>query len=156
MFSLIQQLSKELARSAFSSANLSAVVDNAAAAAGNATTPLNPQTIQNLKNFNFQASDFIYIWRFIASFSVARDWIKLFLLGSVLETIRRFAGTIWTRIVDSFFLTATFESDDDAYNWMMIWISRQPAWKTARDVQISTRVSIPSPRVLLCFIREKI
>lgn len=134
MFSLIQQLSKELAQTAFSSANISAVINNPAT---NGTAPLN---LENLKNFNFKLSDFIFIWKFIASFSVARDWIKLFLLGSVLETIRRFTGGIWRRIVDSFFLTATFESDDDAYNWMMIWISRQPGWKRARDVQISTRV----------------
>lgn len=139
MFSLIQQLSKELAQSAFAVPNnvsAPAATGGPTGSTGSTEIPLNFQSILQ----NFQITDFISIWRFIASFSIARDWIKLFLLGSVLETIRRFAGSIWRTITDSFFLTATFESDDAAYNWMMIWISKQPAWRKARDIQISTKV----------------
>lgn len=87
-------------------------------------------------------SAFADIAKTIASFSIARDWIKLFVLGTVLETIRRFADSAWTSLLDSFFLTAQFESDDDAYNWMMVWVSKQPM-KKARDVQVSTRVRPP-------------
>lgn len=59
-------------------------------------------------------TDVASIFTLLASFGALRDWLKLFLLGSVLETIRRFVGTIWYRIIDSFFLSVSFESDDDA------------------------------------------
>jgi hypothetical protein len=124
MFSLIEQLSQELFANQIP-----------LAAAGNSTTA-NAATPS--------IATFADVAKFIASFSIARDWIKLFLLGSALETIRRFASTTWTTLLDSFFLTATFESDDDAYNWMMVWIAKQPMWKEARDIQISTKVRLPS------------
>jgi len=119
MFALIEQLSQEL------------FANRIPGAAGNSTT-------------NVATPSLADVAKFIASFSIARDWIKLFLLGSVLETIRRFASTAWTGLLGSFFLTATFESDDDAYNWMMVWIAKQPVWKKARDIQISTKVRLPS------------
>jgi chaperone BCS1 len=59
-------------------------------------------------------NDFASLWTLLSSFGAVHDWIKLFLLGTVLETIRRFAGQIWSSFLESFFLTATFESDDDA------------------------------------------
>jgi chaperone BCS1 len=86
---------------------------------------------------------FATLWKFISSFAIAGDWVKLFFLGTVLETIHRFASQMWAGVLDSFFLTATFESDDDVYNWMMIWIARQAgAWSKARDVQVSTKVGL--------------
>jgi hypothetical protein len=123
MFALIEQLSQEL------------FANQIPLAAGNSTTT-NAATPS--------IATFADVAKFVASFSIARDWIKLFVLGSVLETIRRFASTAWTGLLGSFFLTATFESDDDAYNWMMVWIAKQPVWKKARDIQISTKVRLPS------------
>lgn len=58
-------------------------------------------------------NDLASLWALISSFGAVNDWVKLFLLGTVLETIRRFAGQIWTWFLESFFLTASFESDDD-------------------------------------------
>lgn len=101
---------------------------------GNSTTPGNTEPI-NISGLTQLAT----LWKILSAFGVAQDWIKLFLLGTVLETVRRFAYTIWYRTIDSFFLTATFESDDDAYSWLMVWVSRQPNWRKARDVQVSTR-----------------
>jgi chaperone BCS1 len=59
-------------------------------------------------------NDLASLWALISSFGAVNDWIKLFLLGTVLETIRRFAGQIWSSFLESFFLSATFESDDDS------------------------------------------
>ncbi|PPQ91863.1 hypothetical protein CVT25_000738 [Psilocybe cyanescens] len=76
---------------------------------------------------------------FLVSFSALRDWLKLIIFGSALETCRRLCLHFYTKIYNSFFITARFEEDDSSYDWMMVWLSKQPSWKTARDVQISTR-----------------
>ncbi|KAG8850945.1 hypothetical protein FRB91_008671 [Serendipita sp. 411] len=86
-----------------------------------------------------QLSQLATLWNILYTLGIAKDWVKLFALGTVLETVRRFAGSLWTSILDSFFLTATFESTDDAYSWLMIWVSRQPIWDKARDVHVSTQ-----------------
>ncbi|KAG8761214.1 hypothetical protein FRC14_006263 [Serendipita sp. 396] len=86
-----------------------------------------------------QLSQLATLWNILSTLGIAKDWVKLFALGTVLETVRRFAGSLWTSILDSFFLTATFESTDDAYSWLMIWVSRQPIWDKARDVHVSTQ-----------------
>ncbi len=70
-------------------------------------------------NAGFPAvNDLASLFAFLSSFGALHDWIKLFLLGTVLETIRRFASQIWSSLIDSFFLTATFESDDDACEYL--------------------------------------
>ncbi|KAF7985177.1 hypothetical protein HWV62_7770 [Athelia sp. TMB] len=67
-----------------------------------------------------------------------RDWLKLLLLGSVFEAFRRFSSIIWSTIIDSFFITAQFKEEDCSYDWMMVWLAKQPGWKKAREVEIST------------------
>lgn len=59
-------------------------------------------------------NDLASLFALLSSFGALHDWVKLFLLGTVLETIRRFASQIWSSFLESFFLTASFESDDDA------------------------------------------
>jgi len=124
MYSLIERLSQELA----SQVTLAATMAN-----GTAPEPIVISAPV--------LAGFATLWRLASTFSIAGDWLKLFFLGTVLETIRRFASQLWASILDSFFLTATFESDDDVYNWMMVWIARQSGvWSNARDVQVSTKV----------------
>lgn len=95
MFSLLQRLSQELAQVPLG--------------ASNGTSAATQQPLSALG-----VSDLASLWTFIASLGLVRDWIKLFFLGTLLETIRRFAGSAWSGFLDSFFLSATFESDDDA------------------------------------------
>ncbi|KAF8966254.1 P-loop containing nucleoside triphosphate hydrolase protein [Flammula alnicola] len=75
----------------------------------------------------------------LLSFSALGNWLKLVVLGSVLETCRRLGLHFYYKIYSSFFITARFDEDDSSYDWMMVWLSSQPSWKQARDVQISTR-----------------
>ena len=49
---------------------------------------------------------------FIYSFSALRDYLKLIVLGGALETLRRLSSASYTSLVDRFFITATFESED--------------------------------------------
>ncbi|KAF8891436.1 P-loop containing nucleoside triphosphate hydrolase protein [Mucidula mucida] len=41
--------------------------------------------------------------------------------------------------MDSFFLTAHFSESDDPYDWLMHWLSKQPAWGRSREFDITTR-----------------
>ncbi|KAG8930075.1 hypothetical protein FRC02_004646 [Tulasnella sp. 418] len=79
------------------------------------------------------------LFSFLFSFTAFHDWIKLALIGGVLEFARRSASSLWATFLASFFITVHFEGDDDAYDWMMIWLSRQPRWRKARELQVSTR-----------------
>ena len=57
-------------------------------------------------------TDFSSLIAFIYSFSALRDYFKLIVLGGAFETLRRLSSASYTSLVDRFFITATFESDD--------------------------------------------
>ncbi|KAJ8695306.1 hypothetical protein PTI98_007912 [Pleurotus ostreatus] len=84
-------------------------------------------------------SDIASLITLLFSFSALRDWIKLIVIGGVLETARRSVFSVYARLMNSFFITATFDEDDISFSWMMVWLSEHPTWKTAREVEISTR-----------------
>ncbi|KAI0057432.1 P-loop containing nucleoside triphosphate hydrolase protein [Artomyces pyxidatus] len=75
---------------------------------------------------------------FIYSFAALRDYLKLIVLGGAFETLRRLYSFSYFSIVDRFFITASFESDDDAFQWMMFWLSSLPEWRKFRDFTVST------------------
>ncbi|KIK01466.1 hypothetical protein K443DRAFT_564872 [Laccaria amethystina LaAM-08-1] len=76
---------------------------------------------------------------FLCSLSALRDWLKLLVFGFVLESLRRLAFHFYYKLYDSLFITATFEEEDASYDWVMVWLSKQPSWSQTRNVQISTR-----------------
>ena len=53
---------------------------------------------------------------FIYSISALQDWLKLLLFGAALEACRRVFVSSYSSCIDSFFITAEFESDDVAYS----------------------------------------
>lgn len=57
-------------------------------------------------------TDFPSLVTFIYSFSALHDYLKIVVLGSALETLRRLSSASYTSLTDRFFLTATFESGD--------------------------------------------
>lgn len=65
---------------------------------------------------------------FLLAFPALRDWAKLIVIGGVLETIRRSFFSTWDSLVNAFFITAQFKEDDSSYDWMMVWLSKQPSW----------------------------
>lgn len=91
-------------------------------------------------------TDILSLVTFLLSFSALGDWVKLIVLGGVLETCRRLAFHFYYKVYNSFFITATFEEDDSSYgtkiqhafdhtrstdfllDWMMVWLSSQPFW----------------------------
>lgn len=67
------------------------------------------------------------------------DTVKLVVIGGTVETARRVASSSWNSFVDSFFLTAHFTQMDSPYEWIMHWLSQQPAWGRSREFDITTR-----------------
>ncbi|KAJ6582396.1 P-loop containing nucleoside triphosphate hydrolase protein [Mycena capillaripes] len=53
--------------------------------------------------------------------------------------MRRTIFFLYEKILAAFWVTAYFLEDDSSYDWMMVWLAKQPAWAQARDVDISTR-----------------
>ncbi|PFH50949.1 hypothetical protein AMATHDRAFT_85429 [Amanita thiersii Skay4041] len=64
---------------------------------------------------------------------------KLVVIGGTVETARRMSVSAWNGFVDSFFLTAHFSPEDYPYDWIMHWLSKQPAWGRSREFEITTR-----------------
>ncbi|KAF9565862.1 P-loop containing nucleoside triphosphate hydrolase protein [Agrocybe pediades] len=93
-------------------------------------------------------TDVSSLFSFFLSFSALREWFKLFVLGSVLESLRRFALYLYHRVYNSFFVTAHLEDGDTSYYRMMIWLSKRPEWKQARDVQVTSRTYGVNPEHL--------
>lgn len=67
------------------------------------------------------------------------DTLKLVVIGGTVETARRASVSAWNGFVDSFFLTAHFSQEDYPYDWLMHWLSKQPAWGRSREFDITTR-----------------
>ncbi|KZT07175.1 P-loop containing nucleoside triphosphate hydrolase protein [Laetiporus sulphureus 93-53] len=67
------------------------------------------------------------------------DTLKLVVIGGTVETARRVSVSAWNGFIDSFFLTAHFRQEDYPYDWLMHWLSKQPAWGRSREFDITTR-----------------
>ena len=52
---------------------------------------------------------------FLFSFAALRDWLKVLLIGGILETCRRWYGHFYDMFIESFWMSATFDEDDDSY-----------------------------------------
>ncbi|TCD69128.1 hypothetical protein EIP91_008604 [Steccherinum ochraceum] len=75
----------------------------------------------------------------LLSYSALRDWAKLLIIGSVIETCRRVVMNGWQTLHESVWISASFEEDDSSYNWILHWFSSRPQWRNARTVDVSTR-----------------
>lgn len=83
---------------------------------------------------------------FLLSFSAMQDWLKLLVIGGVIETCRRTCLRMWFSFVESFWITACFDERDACYSkstpmlscsvrnliirsdWIMFWLSKHPKW----------------------------
>ncbi|KAG7090230.1 hypothetical protein E1B28_011830 [Marasmius oreades] len=83
-------------------------------------------------------ANILALFPLLFSFGALSGWVKIFLIGGLVETCRRWFGLFYENAVDSFYMTAVFDEDDVSYQWMMVWLSTQPAWAKIRQVQVST------------------
>ncbi|KAH9893420.1 P-loop containing nucleoside triphosphate hydrolase protein [Cubamyces lactineus] len=75
----------------------------------------------------------------LLSFSAVRDWLKLLLLGAIVETCRRVLTKAYYGFVNYFWITATFDGNDECVDWLMFWLSKHSIFRTARTLDVSTR-----------------
>ena len=87
----------------------------------------------------------------------ARDWFVILVIGSILGHMRSVFTSVWTNLVNRFWITVTLEDWDDSYceshssfqqfivgltdhriGWMMLWLSKKPEWTGARELSINT------------------
>ncbi|KAI5889530.1 P-loop containing nucleoside triphosphate hydrolase protein [Schizophyllum commune H4-8] len=128
---VVQQVLSLLSQPTTTSSN--GCAPNATAATG-ATPSHLPVNIPE----GWQATLFPFL-SLIRWFATLPDWLKLLIVGGIVETCRRTLSTLYERVLGAFFITATFEEDDDAYDWMLVWLSKQPSWSNAREVHITAR-----------------
>ncbi|KAF8475167.1 P-loop containing nucleoside triphosphate hydrolase protein [Russula ochroleuca] len=83
-------------------------------------------------------TDFPSLFTFIYSISALRDYLKLIMLGGAFETLRRLYSASYRNLMDRLFITATFESEDASYEWMMFWLSSLPQFHQFRKFSVST------------------
>ena len=60
-------------------------------------------------------TDLSSLFAFLYSFSALHDYVKLIVLGGAFETLRRLYSASYKSLMDRFFITATFESDDSSF-----------------------------------------
>lgn len=61
------------------------------------------------------ATDATSLISFLVSFSALREWLKLLLFGSLLESLRRLGLGLYYKVYASFFITARFEEEDTSF-----------------------------------------
>ncbi|KAJ7040732.1 hypothetical protein C8F04DRAFT_1081926 [Mycena alexandri] len=104
---LVQQfLSAYTAQLGGSTVNISANATTASVAGATATPLTSALTMP---------TDLSSLLTFLLSFSALRDWMKLAVLGGFIEMCRRFVFGGYTKLVNSFFITACFEEQDASY-----------------------------------------
>jgi chaperone BCS1 len=69
------------------------------------------------------------------------DGVKFVVIGSSIETARRVSVSAWSQFVNSFYLTAHFSEEDFPFDWLMHWLSKQPAWGRSREFETTTRTT---------------
>ncbi|KIY49946.1 P-loop containing nucleoside triphosphate hydrolase protein, partial [Fistulina hepatica ATCC 64428] len=61
------------------------------------------------------------------------------IFGLFFEVVKPFIVFSWNCLTSYFFVTAIFDKDDPAYDWMVYWFTRQKQWDVDRCVEIKVR-----------------
>ncbi|KAK7062605.1 hypothetical protein VNI00_000093 [Paramarasmius palmivorus] len=106
--------------------------------ASNSSNVLASNTTQNSTQTSPIPGSLLAMIPILFSFSGLHDWVKIVLLGGFFETCRRTFSMLYQKVIESFYMVATFDEEDASYQWMMVWLSKQPAWSSIREVEVST------------------
>ncbi|KDQ34042.1 hypothetical protein PLEOSDRAFT_1028527, partial [Pleurotus ostreatus PC15] len=69
------------------------------------------------------------------------DTIKLFLLGTLVETGRRFCYWFIERFKFRYSMTARFSEGDPAYEWIILFLTEKNVWRRSRDFWVNSKTS---------------
>ncbi|KAF8636095.1 hypothetical protein AX17_003800 [Amanita inopinata Kibby_2008] len=78
---------------------------------------------------------------FAGSGSNAYDAIRMFLLGSIIETGRRLFYWVIDRFKMRYCITAEIHDGDPAYEWVVNFLTQQDVWRHSKDFVVSARSS---------------
>ncbi|KAJ7690475.1 P-loop containing nucleoside triphosphate hydrolase protein [Mycena rosella] len=67
--------------------------------------------------------------------------LKLLMLGSLIETGRRFCWWLIERFRIQYSITAQFNEGDPAYEWIVLFITQERVWKRSREFVVSAKNS---------------
>jgi hypothetical protein len=82
----------------------------------NCTTPgTMPSAFNPSSTSSFQDFVFALVFSFAPFLNTLPDWLKLAILGTVLETSRRYVTGWYYSAKDAMFLTIVFDSDDQSF-----------------------------------------
>lgn len=119
----------------------------------NATTDqgtLSNRTTEVLPSITEMPQDISSFIALLFSFTALRDWLKLIVIGGFFETCRRLVVSTYSKVVDSFFISASFDQGDASYSaypfcpvslptmysnlpdWILVWLSKQPSWSESQ------------------------
>ncbi|KAF8506402.1 mitochondrial chaperone BCS1 [Hysterangium stoloniferum] len=82
-----------------------------------------------------------FLFPSLVSNSVIWDAVRLFVLGSLIETGRRVFGWIWSRWTFRCSVSGTFEAENPTYDWLVSYLIKEKIWNTPRDFFIERRSS---------------
>lgn len=74
-----------------------------------------PENFTNIANTLAEKPSIATLTTALLSFTGIQDWLKLFLIGGVLETCRRTVLQGWQSLLDSIWISVDFEEGDDSY-----------------------------------------
>lgn len=114
----------------------SAFVGSMSSIASNATTNA---TTSATPTANPMPSDLGSLITFVLSLGALRDWMKIFIIGGLVESARRFVTYLYYALLESFLLTVEIDGDDQAYSWMLLWLSKHERWTKARTLELTSR-----------------
>ncbi|CAE6475775.1 unnamed protein product [Rhizoctonia solani] len=77
--------------------------------------------------------------------------VNSILIGGIFELTRKALSVIWSWISRTFTTTATFESGNEAYEWISEWLERQPSYSTSREFDV---IAKPRPYAWIRMMNE--
>ncbi|KAH8809473.1 P-loop containing nucleoside triphosphate hydrolase protein [Flagelloscypha sp. PMI_526] len=66
------------------------------------------------------------------------DYGKVVLIASLSPSFHVLFDSLISFIFNILFVNALFEGRDESYEWVLSWLSEQPAWNNVRDFEVST------------------
>ncbi|KAL0945440.1 hypothetical protein HGRIS_000930 [Hohenbuehelia grisea] len=88
-----------------------------------------------------QLLGFSSIMAMLSSGSYLGDSVKLFFLGTIIETGRRLFKWLIERFQFRLSITARFSEGDPAYDWIILFLTQENVWRRSRDFDVNSKTS---------------
>ncbi|TFK37900.1 P-loop containing nucleoside triphosphate hydrolase protein [Crucibulum laeve] len=73
--------------------------------------------------------------------SYVSDSVKLFILGTIIETGRRFCYWLFERMWFQYSITIQVTEGDPTYDWIILFLTQEKVWRRARDFRVTAKSS---------------